>query len=98
MRDERITSLLAAFHKAKIIDSNLQRKYQIRKGYQNASVYNPFVRKMQNEETNPFNKQEKPKRGHLSIEEKQRRRDKGLCMYCGAEGHKVQTCPLVPKN
>ena len=106
MRNERIPTLLSAFHKAMTIDTNLQRRYQVYKGYTNASIYNPFVRKMQEEktDTNPFSnktlqaKKDSSRRGPLSNEEKQRRRNKGLCMYCGAEGHMVSTCPIVPKN
>ncbi len=30
---------------------------------------------------------------HISAEEKQRRRDLGLCLYCGGENHFAQDCP-----
>ena len=36
-------------------------------------------------------------RGPLTEAEKQDRRDKGLCLYCGASGHSVSDCP-VSKN
>ena len=101
MRGDSIPTLLSAFHRAMIIDSNLLKKYQVSKGYQGASLYNPFVRKMREEDSNPFSRKtsnERKKRGPLTPEEKQQRRAKGLCMYCGAEGHMVATCPKVPKN
>ena len=43
-------------------------------------------------------------RGPLSDQEKQRRRDLGLCLYCGQPGHRAAGCPakvarpLVPGN
>lgn len=33
-------------------------------------------------------------RSRLSQQEKQRRREKGLCLYCGAAGHVVLQCPV----
>ena len=33
-------------------------------------------------------------RGPLSEAEKQRRRDKGLCLYCGSPGHSLDNCTL----
>uniref|UniRef100_A0A146SAR5 Gypsy retrotransposon integrase-like protein 1 n=1 Tax=Fundulus heteroclitus TaxID=8078 RepID=A0A146SAR5_FUNHE len=33
-------------------------------------------------------------RSALTKEERQRRRQQGLCLYCGGEGHVVQTCPV----
>lgn len=33
-------------------------------------------------------------RAHLTPEEKRRRRDADLCIYCGSSGHYVRTCPL----
>ncbi|KAG4104465.1 hypothetical protein H8356DRAFT_1071986 [Neocallimastix lanati (nom. inval.)] len=104
MRGDKARTLLSAFHMAMIIDSNLRRKYQVHKGYHGASIYNPFVRKMQNEETNPFVKKNKheeqvnKRRGPLSTEEKQRRRDKGLCIYCGVEDHMMSNLPLSSKK
>jgi len=104
MCGDNIPTLLAAFHKAMLIDSNLLKKYQIFKSYHDASIYNPFIRKMQSDKTNPFRRKtnqedkENKRRGPLSLEEKQRRRAKGLCMYCGADGHLVAGCPKVPKN
>ena len=35
-------------------------------------------------------------RGPLSNEEKQRRRDLNLCLYCASPNHRVSTCPLAP--
>lgn len=35
-------------------------------------------------------------RGPLSDEEKQRRRDLNLCMYCGKQDHAVDGCPIRP--
>ncbi|KAJ8095487.1 hypothetical protein PM082_023257 [Marasmius tenuissimus] len=32
-------------------------------------------------------------RGPLTAEERQRRKDKNLCMYCGGSGHKANVCP-----
>lgn len=32
----------------------------------------------------------------LSQEEKARRRNLGLCIYCGGSGHVIRTCPLKP--
>ncbi|ORY37134.1 hypothetical protein LY90DRAFT_624762, partial [Neocallimastix californiae] len=45
MRGDKARTLLSAFHMAMLIDSNLQRKYQVHKGYRGASIYNPFVHK-----------------------------------------------------
>ncbi len=102
MRGDTIPTLLAAYHRAMLIDSNLLRKYQVFNGYRGASIYNPFVRLMKKEETNPFvsrgSQEERKRRGPLTQEEKQQRRAKGLCMYCGADGHMVANCPKVPKN
>lgn len=36
--------------------------------------------------------------GKLTEEEKQRRRDQNLCMYCGSDQHLRQQCPLAPNN
>uniref|UniRef100_A0A3P9LH09 CCHC-type domain-containing protein n=1 Tax=Oryzias latipes TaxID=8090 RepID=A0A3P9LH09_ORYLA len=33
-------------------------------------------------------------RSKLSAEERQKRRDEGLCFYCGNHGHQVSQCPL----
>lgn len=33
-------------------------------------------------------------RSRLSLEEKRRRRNKGLCLYCGAAGHIAADCPV----
>ena len=33
------------------------------------------------------------RRGPLTIEERRRRSDAGLCAYCGAAGHALATCP-----
>lgn len=35
-------------------------------------------------------------RGPLSNEEKQRRRELNLCLYCASPNHRVPTCPLAP--
>jgi hypothetical protein len=35
-------------------------------------------------------------RGPLSAEERQRRRDNNLCLYCGNGGHLAQNCPNAP--
>jgi Retrotransposon gag protein/Zinc knuckle len=37
-------------------------------------------------------------RKSLTAEEKQRRRDLNLCLYCGKEGHQARNCPESPKN
>ena len=29
----------------------------------------------------------------LTLEDKKRRMEEGLCLYCGEEGHKVESCP-----
>ncbi len=36
-------------------------------------------------------------RAHLSREEKERRRNQGLCFYCGAAGHIAAQCPVKAK-
>ncbi len=36
-------------------------------------------------------------RAHLSREEKERRRNQGLCLYCGAAGHIAAQCPVKAK-
>lgn len=36
-------------------------------------------------------------RGPLSEQEKQRRRQKNLCLYCGQPNHTVENCPLRPQ-
>jgi hypothetical protein len=33
---------------------------------------------------------------HITMAEKQRRRDLGLCAYCGKSGHAVHSCPHPP--
>ncbi len=53
--------------------------------------------------TNPNTKPDRPKipgnqvtsSGHLTEEEKQRRRDRNLCMYCGSNEHLRPACPLT---
>ncbi|KAJ1148695.1 hypothetical protein NDU88_001523 [Pleurodeles waltl] len=35
-------------------------------------------------------------RGPLSTSERENRRRKGLCLYCGASGHLLRTCPICP--
>ncbi|KAJ1109663.1 hypothetical protein NDU88_007023 [Pleurodeles waltl] len=35
-------------------------------------------------------------RGPLSASEREHRRRKGLCLYCGAAGHLIRTCPIRP--
>jgi hypothetical protein len=30
---------------------------------------------------------------HITAEEKQRRRDNGLCLYCGGDNHFASACP-----
>ena len=32
----------------------------------------------------------------MLLDEKQRRRDLGLCHYCASPGHRIQACPLAP--
>ena len=39
-----------------------------------------------------------PQRGPLSDTERQRRRDQGLCLYCGNPGHQAYNCPNAPPN
>ena len=36
-------------------------------------------------------------RGPLTDAEKQRRKDKGLCLYCGNSGHFADACPNLPQ-
>ncbi len=36
-------------------------------------------------------------RAHLSRVEKERRRNQGLCLYCGAPGHIAVQCPVKAK-
>jgi len=38
------------------------------------------------------------RRGQLTAEERQRRRDNNLCMYCGKPGHWTPRCPSRPPN
>lgn len=33
-------------------------------------------------------------RSRLSVQEKRRRRNEGLCLYCGGAGHRVNSCPV----
>jgi len=42
--------------------------------------------------------QTKVKRGPLTEEEKQRRRSKGLCLYCASPDHIVSACPVRPTD
>ncbi|MDP1546978.1 MAG: reverse transcriptase domain-containing protein [Anaerolineales bacterium] len=37
-----------------------------------------------------------PLRGPLTPEERLRRREKGLCLYCGKSGHMARECPSAP--
>lgn len=37
-------------------------------------------------------------RSHLSAEEKNRRRNLGLCLYCGEPGHMIRNCPVKPSR
>ena len=37
-------------------------------------------------------------RTRLSLEERRRRRNQGLCVYCAREGHQIDACPLRPKD
>lgn len=37
-------------------------------------------------------------RSRLSIDEKNRRRNLGLCLYCGQPGHVLKTCPIRPSE
>ncbi|KAJ1112888.1 hypothetical protein NDU88_001149 [Pleurodeles waltl] len=37
-------------------------------------------------------------RGPLSVSEREDRRKKGLCLYCGAAGHILRTCPVRPQR
>ena len=37
-------------------------------------------------------------RARLTTAEKQRRRDQGLCLYCGDKGHLRDSCPSLPKD
>ncbi len=37
-------------------------------------------------------------RGKLTPEQRTERLKKGLCLYCGKEGHKVDTCPSRPSG
>lgn len=34
--------------------------------------------------------------GPLTAEEKDRRRKKKLCLYCGKHGHMAMACPVIP--
>jgi hypothetical protein len=43
-----------------------------------------------------FSSRSKP-RGPLTDAEKQRRKDKGLCLYCGNPGHFADACPNLPQ-
>ena len=38
------------------------------------------------------------KRGPLTTEEQKHCCDLGLCMYCGASGHKLEACPFKPNH
>jgi glycine cleavage system protein P-like pyridoxal-binding family len=42
--------------------------------------------------------QTSPRRGPLSAEERKRRIEKDLCLYCGNSGHRKVACPLKPGN
>ena len=35
---------------------------------------------------------------HLTPEEKKRRMEEGLCLYCGEGGHRVPNCPKKPNQ
>lgn len=37
-------------------------------------------------------------RARLSLTERQRRMEEGLCIYCGRAGHYLRTCPMRPKD
>jgi hypothetical protein len=37
-------------------------------------------------------------RGHLSAEEKARRFQENLCLYCGEAGHRALACPISPRD
>ncbi len=37
-------------------------------------------------------------RSRLSLEEKRRRRNEGLCLYCGAAGHIAAQCPVKART
>lgn len=37
-------------------------------------------------------------RPSLTVEERQRRRQQNLCLYCGGSGHYVRSCPVKPRK
>ena len=39
-----------------------------------------------------------PRRGPISEDELRRRRNLGLCVYCGSRSHQVHQCPLKPRG
>lgn len=36
-------------------------------------------------------------RGRLTQQERQRRRQLNLCLYCGEGGHMIRNCPTIPR-
>ncbi|KAJ1132756.1 hypothetical protein NDU88_011059 [Pleurodeles waltl] len=39
-----------------------------------------------------------PIRGPLTESEREDRRQKGLCLYCGKAGHLIRSCPVRPSR
>ena len=46
----------------------------------------------------PLPPDDKPRRGRLDPEERERRRSKGLCLYCGSGEHKLEDCKIKPRT
>jgi hypothetical protein len=52
----------------------------------------------QQNKTGADNQQQSQPRGPLTQQEKDERRAKGLCLYCGKAGHSYRDCSLLPSN
>src|SRR5271169_5818472 len=62
-----------------------------------SSAPNSSTTAKDNSNSNSRNPRSKP-RGPLSEEEKQRRRNENLCLYCAGKNHKTPDCPHTPTN
>ena len=81
------------------IDNRIYERRLEKRGYASKSSSTSYGKSSNKEsKAKDFNATEKRQYSKLTKEEKQRRREEGLCLYCGKSGHYANKCNQAPKS
>ncbi|KAJ1123814.1 hypothetical protein NDU88_002281 [Pleurodeles waltl] len=110
IKDELVHSIPVVSLK-ELMDLALNLEYRLRERrlekrrsvfqFQSVAMRSSARRPEENQSEKPASSEEEPMqidvaRGPLSEVERENRRCKGLCLYCGSAGHLIRMCPICP--